>query len=50
MPEKLYVTHEHILFASSLIHLLENQFRWEDGAIELRAYRARLMNGNGGAR
>lgn len=49
MAEKLTATNEHILFLSSLIHLLEHQFRWEDGATELRAYRAKLLKVNGGA-
>jgi hypothetical protein len=49
MSEKLQVTNEHILFLSSLIHLLEHQFRWQDGATELRAYRNKLLKSMGGA-
>ena len=41
-------TDEHILFLSGLIHLLEHQFRWEDGATEMRDYRAKMLKVKGG--
>lgn len=40
-------THEHVLFLSGLIHILESQFRWDDGARQMRAYRAKLLNSGG---
>lgn len=37
--KKLTCTAEHYLFLSGLIHQLENEFCWQDGAREMRALR-----------